>query len=130
MKNKIFLTAFFVLLIFSKIFNTFSQKEQHPIDKWLESCMEKGGYTTPVMANCAVEAGKKWDAELNKYYQLLRGKLDNQGKQQLKNSELEWIKFRDLEFQVINNVYDNLEGTMYIPMSAGDKTDIVKDRVL
>lgn len=55
------------------MFNTFSQEEQYPLDKWLDSCIENDS-TTAGMTNCTVQAYKKWDVELNKYYQLLKSK--------------------------------------------------------
>ncbi|MEB3174020.1 MAG: hypothetical protein VKN60_02355, partial [Cyanobacteriota bacterium] len=49
-------------------------------------------------------------------------------KKVLVQSQLNWIKFRDSEFQLINSIYSQLQGTMYIPMSVYRKVNIVKNR--
>ena len=50
-----------------------------------------------------------WDQELNKTYQALHKELsDNpEAKSALLKSETEWIKFRDLEYKLIDRAYKN-----------------------
>ena len=91
--------------------------------------MEKD-YSTAGMVKCTEEAMKMWDTELNNYYKLLIGILDEKSKNSLKYAETMWIKYRDSEFKNIYNVYSKLEGTMYIPMYVYAKMEIVKERAL
>jgi len=103
-------------------------QEKHPIDKFEEECISKNS-TTAGMANCTYEARKKWDAEMNKYYKLLMGLLDKMGQDKLRESQRVWIKFRDAEFENIENMYHQ-RATMYIPIRSGDRKDIVEQRAL
>jgi uncharacterized protein YecT (DUF1311 family) len=82
------------------------------------------------MVKCTEEAMEMWDVELNKYYKLLIGILDENSKNELKYAETMWIKYRDSEFRNINNIYAKMEGTMYIPMYVYAKMNIVKERAL
>ncbi|MCP4345892.1 MAG: DUF1311 domain-containing protein [Desulfobacterales bacterium] len=97
------------------------------IDKISDECMAKDS-TTAGMMNCISEAYKLWDAELNKVYNQLRAALKPDAKKSLKAAQLQWIKYRDSEFKLIDSIYSSLEGTMYIPMRAGDRMEIVKNR--
>ncbi len=97
------------------------------IDKILDECMAKDS-TTVGMLNCINEAYGLWDAELNKVYNQLRAVLKPDAKKSLKAAQLQWIKYRDSEFKLIDSIYSSLEGTMYIPMRAGDRMEIVKTR--
>src|SRR5689334_1590783 len=93
------------------------EKKEHPIDRALERCMDKDP-STAGQINCIDKAYASWDKELNRAYNELMRALDAPGKQSLKTAQAEWLKYRDLEFKLIESVYDKLEGTMYIPMRA------------
>lgn len=105
------------------------KKEAHPTDEFLEACLAKE-ITTVGMMNCMNEAYERWDAELNKVYKALRSALNPTQKKVLKAAQLKWIKYRDSEFELIDSIYSSFEGTMYIPMNAGERVEIVKKRVL
>lgn len=117
-----------LLLIFSAI-PLMAQKYDHPIDKYIETCMEKD-MSTAGMVECINEGYRKYDDELNRLYKILIKNLDEESAKELKSAQLEWIAFRDKEFKFIDAIYSKLEGTMYIPMRAGDRMEIVKKRVL
>lgn len=116
------------LLLFSAM-PLLAQKYDHPIDKSLEECMEKD-MSTAGMVECIYAAYDKYDDELNRLYKILMKNLDTESAKELKSAQLEWIAFRDKEFKLIDAIYSKLEGTMYIPMRAGDRLEIVKKRVL
>lgn len=122
-----------LILLFALIFPGVSHAEEptivHPIDKFHKSCIDKET-TTAGMNNCTYKAYEMWDQELNKSYHELMDKLTPQSKQILKNSQREWMKFRDKEFQLIEQIYSQLEGTMYIPMLVNSRLVIVKQRTL
>lgn len=52
--------------------------------------------TQTAMNQCAMEQFQRLDKELNKVYTEYRSRLDKRQKQQLKEVQLAWIKFRDL----------------------------------
>ncbi len=128
MKNPI--RYFFPLLLLLSATVVCSQESTpHPIDKAYEACTEKNP-TTGGLVECAETAFKKWDQELNKNYQTLLRKLKPAGKQILITSQRSWINYRDNEFKLIDSLYDELQGTMYIPMRYDEKMQFVKQRTL
>jgi uncharacterized protein YecT (DUF1311 family) len=106
-----------------------NSQDNNPIDKELTECMDKNPSTKGVI-ECVDNAYNKWDSELNIYYQKLMDILDENGRATLKEVQRKWIEFRDLEFKNIEEIYSLKEGTMYLPMAALDKMDIVKKRAL
>ena len=116
-----------VLLVMLFVSTVCFAQVKHPIDKFEEDEIAKDS-TTAGMANASVKAREKWDAEMNKYYKLLMGILDEKSKEILRTSQRAWIEYRDKEFKNIQNIYTQLQGTMYIPMESQDKTEIVKSR--
>lgn len=101
----------------------------HPIDKALDACIEKDGSTTG-MIRCTDKAYAAWDRELNKNYADLMRQLKPGQKAALKAAQLEWLKYRDAEFKLIDSIYDTLQGTMYIPMRIAERLEVVKKRAL
>jgi uncharacterized protein YecT (DUF1311 family) len=127
------LKIFWILLVFMLFIlpvQGFGEEKEkkHPIDVWLEKCMEKENYTTAGMLNCSSQALDKWDKELNRAYKELMKKLSPKEKELLKQSQLQWIKFRDAEFKFLDNLYLGT-GTIIPVMIMGDKLDIVSERV-
>jgi uncharacterized protein YecT (DUF1311 family) len=105
------------------------QEPQHPIDKALEACIDKNG-STAGMVECTDKAYAAWDKELNKNYGELMRALKPSQKEALKLAQLEWIKYRDLDFKLIDSLYDTMQGTMYIPMRIDARMEVVKKRAL
>jgi uncharacterized protein YecT (DUF1311 family) len=102
---------------------------QHPIDKALEACIDKNG-STAGMIQCTDQAYAAWDRELNKNYGELMRALKPAQKESLRLAQLEWIKYRDLEFKLIDSIYDAMQGTMYIPMRIDARMEVVKKRAV
>lgn len=105
------------------------ERPRHAIDKALEACTEKDPSNGGVIT-CTETAYKKWDQELNKNYQTLMRRSKPAGKQLLKSPQLSWITYRNNEFRLIDNIYDELQGTMYIPMRYEEKMQILRQRAL
>lgn len=120
---KIFLPVFLMFHL-----SVFAQNE-NPIDSELTACMDKDPSTHGVL-KCIDNAFKQWDDELNNYYQKLMDLLDDEAKTKLKEAERKWIEYRDSEFKNIESIYSKKEGTMYLPMLALDKMNVIKRRAL
>lgn len=105
------------------------QPAKHAIDKTLETCLDRNP-STAGMVECIDKAYAGWDRELNRCYTDLMKKLGPEAGQKLKESQIQWLKFRDLEFGVLDSIYSRLDGTMYIPMRADSRMEIVKKRAL
>jgi len=125
--NKLFLALASVLLLATV---SIAQEEtKHPIDKALEACIDKNG-STAGMVECTDKAYAAWDKELNKNYGELMRTLKASQKEALRLAQLEWIKYRDLDFKLIDSLYDTMQGTMYIPMRIDARMELVKQRAL
>lgn len=105
------------------------EQSAHPIDKALDACIEKDG-STAGMIQCTDKAYMAWDRELNKNYGDLMRRLKGSQQAALKAAQIQWLKYRDSEFKLIDTIYDNLQGTMYLPMRISERLEIVKQRAL
>ena len=105
------------------------EAQRHPIDVALDACMEKDPATAG-MLRCTDLAYRKWDQELNKNYRTLMNTLKPAGKPLLRSTQLSWIAYRDKEFKLIDLIFDDVQGTMYIPLRLDTKLQIVKQRAL
>jgi uncharacterized protein YecT (DUF1311 family) len=123
------LLILFYLLFISTPILAQDAAETHPIDKKYDACLNKNG-STAGMVQCADEAYKAWDAELNKNFKLLMAKLNKTEQTQFKTAQVAWLAFRDKEFALSDALYGSLQGTMYIPMSVDNKLKIVRARAL
>jgi len=126
------MTRLLSILIFLCAFPVISMAQeptQHPIDKALDACIDKNG-STAGMVECTDKAYAAWDKELNRNYGELMRALNPRQKEALKLAQLEWIKYRDLEFKSIDSIYDTLQGTMYIPMRISAHLEVIKKRAL
>ena len=121
--------SFLLLPFFLPMIVCAQETRKHPIDKALEICTEKDP-STGGMVSCTEQAYKKWDQELNKNYRTLMSKLKPAAKPLLKSVQLSWIRYRDNEFKLIDSIFDDIPGTMYIPMRIDEKMQIVKQRAL
>src|SRR6266849_6225386 len=118
-----------ISILFLASLSTAQEQPQHPIDKALDACIDKNG-STAGMVECTDKAYAAWDKELNKNYGELMRALKPAQKEALRLAQLEWIKYRDLDFKSIDSVYDTLEGTMYIPMRISAHLEVIKKRAL
>jgi len=125
--TKLLLALISILLLAS--LSTAQEPTQHPIDKALDACIDKNG-STAGMVECTDKAYAAWDKELNKNYGELMRALKPKQKEALRLAQLEWIKYRDLEFKSIDSIYDTMEGTMYIPMRISAHLEVIKKRTL
>jgi uncharacterized protein YecT (DUF1311 family) len=118
-----------ISILFLASLSTAQEQPQHPIDKALDACIDKNG-STAGMVECTDKAYAAWDKELNKNYGELMRALNPKQKEALRLAQLEWIKYRDLEFKSIDSIYDTLQGTMYIPMRISAHLEVIKKRAL
>ncbi len=111
-------------------YNERQDRSLHPIDRNARTC-EANAKSNFDTAKCGDLARTAWDKELNKAYQSFRKDLDPEQKEALRQSELQWIKFRDAEFDSIEQIYTNQgSGSETIPWAAFAKADIVKERAV
>lgn len=102
--------------------------QQNDIDLKTEKCLALDN-STAGQRKCINDAEILWDAEMNKYYKLIINKLPDKTKKKLIESQRNWIKFRDTEFEFISEYYFNYkEGTIFYVIADNNKMEIVKKR--
>lgn len=105
------------------------EKIKRRIEKKQEDCVEKDSSTVG-MRTCAEAAYVEWDREMNIAYKALMKELPVEGQNALREAQREWIKYRDKEFEAIDGVYSQMEGTMWIPIRIESRVRVVRERVL
>ncbi len=107
------------------------KKNEKSIDKIESNCLNKSEISNAEMCNCTIKARESWDKELNKYYGLLKTKLPKEAFEILKESQKQWINYRDKEYLFISKFYYEVkEGTMWFAVAENKKKEIVKERAL
>lgn len=101
---------------------------EHPVDILLKKCLNVET-TTAGMGGCYGDSIKMWDKELNLHYSQLLSTLDAKGKEDLKQAQRAWIKFRDLQITAIGAVYSD-SGTMGSISGGAQVMQITKDQAL
>jgi uncharacterized protein YecT (DUF1311 family) len=66
-----------------------------PVEQKAQALLDKADGSTSAMAAATYEGARLWDEELNRVYPELMRQLPPQDQAILKESEKEWIKFRD-----------------------------------
>lgn len=125
---KILLTI--ILTTFSVI--TYGQVDStYQIDKELQDCLDSSeNYTTKGMTDCVSKATLEWETELIKKYRKLLDLLTEEQKEKLKIAQREWIQYRDKEIEFINQLYYDMQGTMWIPIAAQTKLSLTRKRTI
>ena len=120
-----------ILLLSIFLFVYGQTEKKYPIDLELKKCLNyKEHSTTQKMTDCVIKATDSWDKELNKNYNTLLSILTDEQKEKLKESQKQWIKFRDNELEFSGYFYNKVGGTMWIPVAAQTGLDITRNRAL
>lgn len=127
--SKLF-TILFILFSVT-VFSQTKSKKENLIDIQEKKCLDKDDISTAEQCNCTITAQQGWDKELNKYYNLLKTKLSKEDFEVLKNSQKQWISYRDKEFLFISKYFLEIkQGTMWYPIAEGKKKEIIKSRAV
>ncbi|MGL4534849.1 MAG: lysozyme inhibitor LprI family protein, partial [Fusobacteriaceae bacterium] len=86
-------------------------------------------YSTFGMLSAAEDYYNELDKVLNKSYKELRAVLGDEEKIALRDSQREWIKFRDKEIEFSATLYSKKDGTMYRLFTPGMKIELIKNRI-
>lgn len=99
------------------------------LDGKLSSCKDKAENTLAII-DCYNVSLKKWDNELNNQYKLLKVDKSEDFKLSLKESQEQWIKYRDSYIKAMQSFYRQEEGTIWgIIMSEG-KLRVTRDKAI
>lgn len=100
---------------------------ENPIDKNEAACLDQNP-TIGGLSQCFVDSYNQWDKSLNTEYKNLKQNIDPDQQKQLKEAELAWISFRNLESRSLSHQYTDSPQQM-VSLASSDK-EIVRDRTL
>ena len=106
-----------------------AQEKPHPIDTWLEKATEKDPSTAAVK-QATYYASDMWDKEMNKSYQHLMKRLPKEKQEILRESQKQWIKFRDADREVLSRIVADQQGRIYQVTDPSDWLELVRSRAL
>lgn len=69
-----------------------------------------------------------WDAELNRVYQALRKALPASAAEKLKPAQQQWLLYRDAQCAMLDEQYNQYDGTLYLPMGVAARMCLTEDR--
>lgn len=101
-----------------------------PIDAAYAACIDKDP-STAGMVGCADAAETAWDKALNEAYaKLLKELKGTPGEAALRTAQRVWVTQRDAEYKLHGAMHGLLQGTMWGPVMADQRTSLVKSRAL
>lgn len=86
--------------------------------------------STGGQTDCEAVAVRSYDQRMNRAYASLMKKLPADARQRLLAAQRAWLVFRSAEDEARTALYETRRGTMYVPMQAAAKTDVIRDRTL
>ena len=131
-KNAIMTRLFFITSYFLMTLGTTRgqvQSNEYRLDTILQKCLNKKPSNIG-MIECLQSVEKGWNKELNKYYKLLLTKLDTTEQTLLRESQRQWLIFKDKEVKFFIEVFSKKDGSMW-PLMISDKSmQIIRQRAI
>lgn len=100
-----------------------------PIDIALDQCQQTAD-TTPDIAGCFNEAMISWDKELNTQYKALLSGQSDAFTSTMRQSQRDWITYKNNYFLAINEYYKTMDGTIWRIVAAQTKMNVIRDKAL
>ena len=82
------------------------------------------------MITCLQKAETDWDKELNKYYKLLLIKLDTSQQKKCRDSQRQWLIYKDKEVNFFTDIFSKKDGSMWNLLIADKRMQIIRQRVV
>ena len=128
MKTKFILFLFFAAIIVNTTFVQ-AQTKEYRIDSTLGKCTAKNA-SDAGMITCLQKAETDWDKELNKYYKLLLIKLDTSQQKKCRDSQRQWLIYKDKEVNFFTDIFSKKDGSMWNLLIADKRMQIIRQRVV
>ena len=122
----------FVITTFFICTDIFGQPptKSYKIDTILNKCIEKGNNGDVGMISCLQKAEMNWDAELNKTFKQLLAKLDSSEQRELRESQRQWIIYKDKEIKFFTDTYAKRDGTMWNLAISDKRMQLIRQRTI
>jgi len=119
-----------LILVLSIIFLLYGNSAYtHVIDDVEAKCIANTS-DTQEMNKCSKIAQVSWEKEIKKSIIQLKKRMDNTSYKSLMKSQRAWQEYKNQEFSFIQKIINNKQGTMYLNVEQGLKTNILKQRAL
>lgn len=116
-----------VLSIISLIYG--NSAYTHIIDDVEAKCIANTS-DTQEMNKCSTIAQASWEKEIENSIVQLKKRMDNTSYKSLMKSQRTWQKYKKQEFSLIQEIINSKQGTMYLNVEQGLKTNLLKQRAL
>ncbi|MGL6168056.1 MAG: lysozyme inhibitor LprI family protein [Fusobacteriaceae bacterium] len=104
------------------------ERELSNLEKQYELKLDED-YSTFGKLSASADYYEELDKVLNKSYKELMAILGTEEKIALRNSQREWIKFKDKEIEFSETLYSKKEGTIYRQLTPIIMIDLIKNRI-
>ena len=119
-----------LILVLSIIFLLYGNSAYtHVIDDEEVKCIANTS-DTQEMNKCSKIAQVSLEKEIKKSLVQLKKRMDNTSYKSLMKSQRAWQEYKNQEFSFIRKIINNKQGTMYLNVEQGLKTNILKQRAL
>lgn len=118
-----------VLLLTLLSQNALADEPGKKIDSALEQC-KLNANTTIDTQKCYASATAAWDTELGAQYKLLMQDQPENVRTALRDSQRQWIKYRDAYNKGIEAFYQKEQGTIWSLVAAESKMNVIRDKAL
>lgn len=124
---KIALNSLFFISFFTQ--SVLANEIGSSIDSTLQKC-KMNAVSTIDTDQCYAMATAAWDKELGTQYKLLMKDLPDNARIALRDSQREWIKYRNTYNKGIEEFYKKEEGTIWTLISSESKMNVIKDKAI
>ncbi|MDU7378847.1 MAG: lysozyme inhibitor LprI family protein [Enterobacteriaceae bacterium] len=124
---KIAINSLFFLAFMSQ--SALADEIGNSIDSTLQKC-KMNAVSSIDTVQCYAIATTAWDKELGTQYKLLMKDLPDNVRVALRDSQREWIKYRNTYYKGIEEFYKKEEGTIWTLISAESKMNVIKDKAI
>ena len=104
-------------------------EEKHPIDIRMEEDVDKD-MSTARMKMVGQQALSEWTREMEKYYALLLGELDDEKKLSLETAQSTWTEYVQSEDDFCDIFYGFMRGSFFDILRIEKRVELVKERAL
>jgi uncharacterized protein YecT (DUF1311 family) len=100
--------------------------EKHPIELLTEKCLQENPSTVG-MIGCYGKARDRWGQEMDRAYNALLATLNDPQSQAVRQSQQQWLRFKDSQITAIFSV-NSRQGTVWSIISTQQVTQLVKEQ--
>lgn len=107
------------------------KEELHPVDILLAACLEDTNhFTTMGMTQCNIDAYDRWEQRMDSISKVLHEVLPVHIRNLFDESQQRWRDYFEAQHAFSDTLFNQSEGTMYIPIRGHYQVKVLRERVL